>query len=201
SFLFPGVGYGGSCFPKDVKALTRTLEDYGVDAGILQAVDALNEEQKLLLLRRVDDLLGRDLAGVTVAVWGLAFKPETDDLREAPSLAVVNGLIERGATVRVHDPVALGAARGVFGDSVEYVDGNYDALPDASALLILTDWKQYRSPAFPRMREAMKRALVLDGRNLYDPVRMGQLGFEYVSVGRGGKAAFQGEMQLLQHPA
>lgn len=184
SFLFPGVGYGGSCFPKDVKALTRTLEDSGVDAGILQAVDALNDEQKLLLLRHVDDLLGPDLTGTTVAVWGLAFKPETDDMREAPSLVVVNGLVERGATVRVHDPVALEAARGVFGDSVEYVDGNYDALPDASALLILTDWKQYRSPAFPRMREAMKRALVLDGRNLYDPQRMSQLGFEYVSIGR-----------------
>lgn len=184
SFLFPGCGYGGSCFPKDVTALIRTLDDVDVDSGILDAVEKVNFGQKRLLLRHLDERLGTDLGGVTIGVWGLAFKPETDDMREAPSITVVNGLLERGATVRVHDPVATDIARGIFGDRVHYAEGNYDVLPDASALLILTDWKQYRSPAFARIRTAMKRPLILDGRNLYDPQRMGQLGFEYVSVGR-----------------
>ncbi|HEU5209091.1 MAG TPA: UDP-glucose/GDP-mannose dehydrogenase family protein [Longimicrobiales bacterium] len=184
SFLFPGCGYGGSCFPKDVTALIRTLDDMDVDSGILDAVEKVNFGQKRLLLRHLDERLGTDLGGVTIGVWGLAFKPETDDMREAPSITVVNGLLERGATVRVHDPVATDIARGIFGDRVEYAEGNYDVLPDASALLILTDWKQYRSPAFGRIRTAMKRPLILDGRNLYDPQRMGQLGFEYVSIGR-----------------
>jgi len=188
SFLFPGCGYGGSCFPKDVKALIRTLEDLEIDAGILKAVEDVNERQKRLLLDHLDDRLGRDLSGVTVAVWGLSFKPETDDMREAPSIEVVNGLVERGATVRAHDPVAMDAARAVFGDRITYVDVNYDALPGASALLILTDWKQYRSPAFNRMKALMQRPLVLDGRNLYEPVRMGEMGFEYVSVGRRATA-------------
>jgi len=188
SFLFPGCGYGGSCFPKDVKALIRTLEDLEIDAGILKAVEDVNERQKRLLLDHLDDRLGRDLSGVTVAVWGLSFKPETDDMREAPSIEVVNGLVERGAAVRAHDPVAMDAARAVFGDRIMYVDVNYDALPGASALLILTDWKQYRSPAFNRMKALLQRPLVLDGRNLYDPVRMGEMGFEYVSVGRRATA-------------
>ncbi|MGH7445889.1 MAG: UDP-glucose dehydrogenase family protein, partial [Longimicrobiales bacterium] len=144
AFLFPGCGYGGSCFPKDVSALIRTLDDLDLDAGILTAVEQVNFGQKRLLLRHVDQRLGTDLANVTVAVWGLAFKAETDDMREAPSLTVVNGLIERGASVRVHDPVALDIARQHFGDRVDYMDVNYDALPDASALVVLTDWKQYR---------------------------------------------------------
>ncbi len=188
SFLFPGCGYGGSCFPKDVSALIRTLDDFDVDAAILTAVEEVNFAQKRLLLRHLDQRLGTDLATTTVAVWGLAFKPETDDMREAPSLTVVEGLLERGATVKVHDPVALEVARDHFGDRVEYVETNYDALPDASALLILTDWKQYRSPAFERMLGVMKRPLILDGRNLYDPARMGRLGFEYVSIGRPAAA-------------
>jgi UDPglucose 6-dehydrogenase len=189
SFLFAGCGYGGSCFPKDVTALMRTLDDLGVDAGILEAVEKVNFAQKRLLLRHLDDRLGTDLAGSAVAVWGLAFKPETDDMREAPALTVVEGLLERGARVRVHDPVALEVARSIFGDRVEYVEGNYDALAGATALLILTDWKQYRSPAFARMAGLMQRPLILDGRNLYDPHRMAELGFEYVSVGRPSVAA------------
>ena len=189
SFLFAGCGYGGSCFPKDVTALMRTLDDLGVDAGILEAVEKVNFAQKRLLLRHLDDRLGTDLAGSTVAVWGLAFKPETDDMREAPALTVVEGLLERGGRVRVHDPVALDVARSLFGDRVEYVEGNYDALAGASALLILTDWKQYRSPAFARMAGLMQRPLILDGRNLYDPHRMAELGFEYVSIGRPSVAA------------
>src|SRR5690606_24142453 len=155
SYLFPGVGYGGSCFPKDEQALMRTLEEFDIDAGLLEAVESVNERQKRLLLDHLDERLGRDLSGVTVAVWGLAFKPETDDMREAPSLEVVRGLVERGATVRAHDPVAMEVARRVLGDGISYVDVNYDALPGASALLILTDWKQYRSPAFGRMKGLM----------------------------------------------
>jgi UDPglucose 6-dehydrogenase len=184
SFLFPGCGYGGSCFPKDVTALMRTLDERGVDASILEAVEKVNFGQKRLLLRHIDERLGTDLGGVTIGVWGLAFKPETDDMREAPAVTVVNGLIERGATVRVHDPVALDNARAYWGEMVEYAEVNYDVLPGASALLVVTDWKQYRSPDFAKMKALMARPLVLDGRNLYSPQRMAELGFEYVSVGR-----------------
>ena len=184
SFLFPGVGYGGSCFPKDVKALVRTMRDAGVDPSILQAVEDVNESQKSTLLGRLVDRLGDDLTGRTVAVWGLAFKPNTDDMREAPSLVTIDGLLERGARVVAHDPVAMDEARRHLGDRIEYVTTNYDALDDAEALVIHTEWHPYRSPDFPRMRLAMRRPLVLDGRNLYDPKDMAQLGFEYVSIGR-----------------
>jgi UDPglucose 6-dehydrogenase len=155
-----------------------------VDASILEAVEKVNFGQKRLLLRHIDERLGTDLGGVTIGVWGLAFKPETDDMREAPAVTVVNGLIERGATVRVHDPVALDNARAYWGEMVEYAEVNYDVLPGASALLVVTDWKQYRSPDFAKMKALMARPLVLDGRNLYSPQRMAELGFEYVSVGR-----------------
>src|SRR5690606_16603801 len=139
----------------------------------------------------LDDRLGRDLSRTTVAEWGLSFKPETDDIREAPPIEVVNRVVERGVSARAYDPDHKDAERAVFGDRITYVDVNYDALPGASALLILTDWKQYRSPAFNRMKALMQRPLVLDGRNLYDPVRMGEMGFEYVSVGRRVRAAAQ----------
>ena len=184
AFLYPGCGYGGSCFPKDVSALIRTLDHFGVDAGILEAVEKVNVGQKQLPLRQLEERLGENLAGKAVAVWGLAFKPETDDMREAPSLTVVEGLLERGAEVRVHDPIALDAARAHFGERVTYDDTNYDALDGASALVILTEWKQYRSPDFERMKGLLQRPLIVDGRNLYNPVRMAELGFEYVSVGR-----------------
>ncbi len=184
SFLFPGVGYGGSCFPKDVKALVRTMREYGVDASILQAVEDVNETQKTTLLSRLVDRLGEDLTGRTVAVWGLAFKPNTDDMREAPSLVTIEGLLERGARVVAHDPVATREARHHLGDRIEYVDTNYHALDGADALVIHTEWHPYRSPDFPRMRAAMKTPLILDGRNLYDPQDMAEHGFEYVSIGR-----------------
>jgi UDPglucose 6-dehydrogenase len=184
SFLFPGAGYGGSCFPKDVKALAKTMVDNGVDAGILEAVEAVNEAQKRSLLGRLVERLGDDLSGRTVAVWGLAFKPNTDDMREAPSLVTIAGLLECGARVVAHDPVALDEARRHLGDSIEYAGGNYDALPGAHALVIHTEWHPYRRPDFDRMREAMARPLVIDGRNLYDPAGMAERGFEYVSVGR-----------------
>ena len=184
SFLFPGAGYGGSCFPKDVKALVRTMKDYHVDASILQSVEDVNESQKRTLLARLVDRLGEDLGGITVAVWGLAFKPNTDDMREAPSLVTIEGLLDRGARVVVHDPVAMEEARHHFGERVEYAVTNYDALEGASALIIHTEWQPYRSPDFPRMANLMRHPLILDGRNVYSPSSMARLGFEYVSIGR-----------------
>jgi len=183
AFLFAGCGYGGSCFPKDVQALIRTLVDHQVDASILQAVEHINAGQKKLLLERVDARLG-SLAGKRIGVWGLSFKPETDDMREAPSLVVIEGLLERGAQVRVHDPVAMTAAKHHFGDRVEYAPSNYAALEGAEALVILTEWKPYRRPDFERVRALLAAPLIFDGRNLFDPQRLKDLGFEYYSVGR-----------------
>jgi UDPglucose 6-dehydrogenase len=184
SFLFPGAGYGGSCFPKDVQALARTMTEFDVDASILQAVEGVNETQKTMLVRRVVARLGEDLSACTVAIWGLAFKPNTDDMREAPSLVTIEALLERGARVVVHDPVAMGEARHMLGDRVEFAATNYDTLDGADALVIHTEWHPYRSPDFERMRESMARALIVDGRNLYDPDDMVGHGFEYVSIGR-----------------
>jgi len=184
SFLFPGVGYGGSCFPKDVKALAKTMGDFGVDASILESVEAVNESQKTELLRRVARVVGDDLSGKTIAVWGLSFKPNTDDMREAPSLVTIEGLLAMGARVVAHDPVAMTEARRHFGDRIEYAGTNYEALPGAEALLIHTEWHPYRSPDFRRMAESMARPLILDGRNLYDLDDMAEHGFQYVSIGR-----------------
>jgi UDPglucose 6-dehydrogenase len=184
SFLFAGCGYGGSCFPKDVRALIRTMDAFGVDAGILVAADALNDRQKTLLPDMVRRRFGPSLEGRRFAVWGLSFKPETDDMREAPSVVVIEALLAMGAEVNVHDPEAMQAARRILGDGVGYHDHNYDALADADALLILTEWKQYRSPSFERMRSLMRGNIILDGRNLYDPRRVAEHGFEYLSVGR-----------------
>jgi UDPglucose 6-dehydrogenase len=184
SFLFPGVGYGGSCFPKDVKALVRTLSAAGIDAGILEAVERVNDEQKRLLAEAVVAQFGEDLSGRTFAVWGLSFKPGTDDMREAPSLVVIEALLERGARVQAHDPVAMDAARRVLGDRVLFTQTNYDAVNGADALLVLTEWPQYRRPDFNRLRNLLARPLVFDGRNLFDAQRMAEQGFEYWSVGR-----------------
>lgn len=188
SFLFAGCGYGGSCFPKDVQAIIRTLTDNRIDAGILEAVERVNEAQKHYLLDRTIEIFGEDLSGRTFAVWGLSFKPETDDMREAPSLVVVNGLIERGATVHVHDPEAMEVARHHFGDRVTYFEDNFDAIHGADGLLILTEWRPYRRPAFERIRDALKRPLILDGRNLFEPEKMRELGIEYISIGRPSAA-------------
>jgi UDPglucose 6-dehydrogenase len=184
AFLFPGCGYGGSCFPKDVQALVRTLNSFDIDAGILEATERVNEQQKEGMLNRVLQAFGDDLSGRTFAVWGLSFKPETDDMRDAPSLVLVNGLTAAGAKVRVHDPEAMAVARTHFGDSVEYCENNYDALPDADALIILTEWKPYRRPDFERVRSMLARPVIIDGRNLFSPEKMRELGFEYASIGR-----------------
>ncbi|MEN8373819.1 MAG: UDP-glucose/GDP-mannose dehydrogenase family protein [Gemmatimonadota bacterium] len=184
-FLFPGVGYGGSCFPKDVKALAASLRKNGVDSAILDSVEQVNEGQKRLLLDIVDELFPEGLAGCSAAVWGLSFKPGTDDVREAPSLVLIEGLLARGGEVRVHDFQALEEVRRLLGDRVTYWEHNYDALDGADLLAVVTEWQPYRRPDFERMRTAMRRPLVLDGRNLYEPDRIRAHGFEYRGVGRG----------------
>ncbi|MGW8265962.1 MAG: UDP-glucose dehydrogenase family protein [Longimicrobiales bacterium] len=184
SFLFPGVGYGGSCFPKDVKALVRTMRELRADASILEAVEAVNERQKRVLVDRIVRRFGEDLSGRIFAVWGLAFKPNTDDMREAPSLITIAALLERGAKVAAHDPVAMEEARRHFGDRITYGETNYATLEGADALLIHTEWLPYRRPDFPRMRGLMNTPLILDGRNIYRPERMAEYGFEYHSIGR-----------------
>ncbi|MQA90568.1 MAG: nucleotide sugar dehydrogenase [Gemmatimonas sp.] len=189
SFLFAGIGYGGSCFPKDVKALISTLREADVDAGILEGVERINEAQKRRLLVCVEERYGRDLSGRSFAVWGLSFKPETDDMREAPSLAIVRGLTERGARVVAHDPEAGHEATSHFADligngSFQLCGRNYDCLDQADALLVLTEWQPYRRPDFDRVRGLLKEPVIFDGRNLWEPEKMREHGFEYFSVGR-----------------
>jgi len=186
TFLFPGIGYGGSCFPKDVEALSRTMESLGVDDCILKAVNRVNDRQKSLALEHLKAHFGEDMTGICVAIWGLAFKPGTDDMREAPSLVTVAGLLALGARVVAHDSVALDEARRVFGNRPGLVlEGDqYRALEGADALVIHTEWLSYRRPDYGRMRTAMARPLIFDGRNLYDPEAMLERGFEYTCIGR-----------------
>jgi UDPglucose 6-dehydrogenase len=183
-FLFPGVGYGGSCFPKDVKAVIRTAHEHGMEFPLLVAVEDVNEAQKRRLVEKVTHEFGNNLAGKRFAVWGLAFKPRTDDMREAPSVTVVEGLLERGAEVAVHDPEALGEARKVLGDRVTYHRVNYEALQDADALLIVTEWSEFRRPDYPRMKRLLRRPIIFDGRNVYEPEVMREHGFTYFPIGR-----------------
>jgi len=189
SFLFPGPGYGGSCFPKDVKALVRTAGDAGSRLGVLEAVEEANERQKHRLFEKLHCALGDALAGAHVAGWGLAFKPQTDDMREAPALTLIDDVLRAGATVTAHDPAALEEARRRVGDRIRYAETNYDALVGADALVVVTDWNEYRHPDFNRMKATLRRAVVVDGRNLYDPAKMATLGFSYFSFGRGGARA------------
>ncbi len=184
AFLFPGVGYGGSCFPKDVKALIKVAENHSLDARILRAVDDVNSRQKQWLFDKASRFVGGDLAGVRLAVWGLSFKPRTDDMREAPSVVLINALLAAGASVATHDPVAMPVARRLFGERVDYFESAYDALEDASALLIVTEWQEFKQPDFARIKRLLKTPLVIDGRNLYDREEMDRLGFCYVAVGR-----------------
>jgi UDPglucose 6-dehydrogenase len=184
SFLFPGVGYGGSCFPKDVKALVRTMNELGVDASILEAVEDINEGQKRLMAGWVIDRFGEELVGRTFALWGLAFKPNTDDMREAPSLVTIRELVARGARLVAHDPAAMDEARRRLGGSIVFGKDQYEALHRADGLLIHTEWNPYRRPDFGKMRERMATPVIFDGRNLYAPEKMKAMGFEYYSVGR-----------------
>ena len=183
-FLFPGVGYGGSCFPKDVKAVIHTAHQHGMKFPLLNAVEDVNEAQKRLLVEKVAAHFGDHLGGRRLAVWGLAFKPRTDDMREAPSITIVEGLLARGAELAVHDPEALGEARKLFGERVTYHRVNYEALRDADALLIVTEWNEFRRPDFARMKRMLRRPIIFDGRNLYEPDVMREHGFTYVPIGR-----------------
>jgi UDPglucose 6-dehydrogenase len=183
AFLFPGPGYGGSCFPKDVRALLCTAEELGVPMHVVGAVHRANEHQKHVMFDRLAAALG-ELRGARVAVWGLAFKPQTDDLRESPALTLVDALLAAGADIVAHDPVAMPQARERFGERVRFSATNYEALDGADALAIVTDWNEYRHPDFRRMHASLARPVIVDGRNLYDPARMTALGFSYHSIGR-----------------
>jgi UDPglucose 6-dehydrogenase len=183
SFLFPGVGYGGSCFPKDVRALASLAAEYGVEPRILRTVDQTNDQQKHVLFRKLSAHFGGDLKGRTIAVWGLSFKPRTDDIREAPSLVLIHSLLEAGAKVRVHDPVALENVRKEIGDTVEYCIHHYDACEGADAIAIVTEWNEFRNPDFDYIKLKMKAPVIFDGRNLYDRRKMAARGFTYSGVG------------------
>jgi UDPglucose 6-dehydrogenase len=184
SFLFPGVGYGGSCFPKDVKALATTAEEFGYRMKILEAVDELNTRQKSVLVPKIRKHFDGKLKGKTIAVWGLAFKPRTDDMREAPSIAIINELLSEGVDLQVHDPVAIKEARKVLGRKVKYCEKPYDALENADALVLVTEWAEFRNPDFERMKRQMRGNAIFDGRNIYTPKTMKDMGFEYYGIGQ-----------------
>jgi len=187
-FLFPGPGYGGSCFPKDVRALIRTAQEHDVPLDVMNAVHDVNTRQKRVLFAKLLAALGEDLAGSTVAVWGLAFKAQTDDMRESPAIELINSLLENGAKVRAHDPQANETARLIFEDRIDYADHAYEVLDGADALVIVTEWMAFRNPDFGRIKSMLKKPVIIDGRNLYDPDRMKNMGFRYFSIGRSNPA-------------
>ena len=182
-FLYPGCGYGGSCFPKDVKALARTAREYGYTMGVIEAVEAVNERQKEIEVKKLQDKLGT-LRGKTIALWGLAFKPETDDMREAPALVVIEKLLEAGASVKVYDPVAMDECRRRIGDRVVYCKDMYDVVIDADALAVLTEWKEFRIPSWSVIKRVMKQSVLVDGRNIYSKDEVIAEGFEYAAIGK-----------------
>ncbi|MBI4526903.1 MAG: UDP-glucose/GDP-mannose dehydrogenase family protein [Deltaproteobacteria bacterium] len=182
-FIFAGVGYGGSCFPKDVRAMIA-MGIPGLELPLLRAVESVNERQKLVLVEKVKNHFGRDLSGRAFAVWGLSFKPRTDDMRDAPSIPVIEALLAAGARVQVHDPEAENEARKIFGERVIYHQRNYDALKGADALLVITEWNEFRRPNFQTIKKMLKTPVIFDGRNIYDPVDLRKLGFTYYSIGR-----------------
>ena len=183
SFLFPGVGYGGSCFPKDTQALLRSAHDKGYDFKILRAVEEVNDRQKERMVDKIEAHFP-DLPGRTIAIWGLAFKPRTDDMREAPAIPIIERLLARGVTVKAYDPAAGPVARGLFGDRIALCEKSYDALKGADALAVVTEWNEFREPDFAKMQSLMKAPVVFDGRNIYSPEHMRALGFTYFSIGR-----------------
>ncbi len=183
-FLYPGCGYGGSCFPKDVKALIKTAQKQGYDMRVLQAVEEVNENQKHVVFNKLVNIYGDDLRGKTIAIWGLAFKPETDDMREATSLVVIDCLLKAGAKVKVYDPVAMAECRRRIGFAVDYASDMYDAVDGADALLMLTEWRQFRMPNWANIVAKMNKAIVIDGRNIYDPAELAEAGIKYSCIGR-----------------
>jgi UDPglucose 6-dehydrogenase len=195
-FLFAGIGYGGSCFPKDVDALTRTGLEHGVQLKVLESVQEANRTQRLHFANKIlNHYRMNSLAGKLFALWGLSFKPRTDDIRQAPSIDVIRFLLENGARIRAFDPVAMENAGRILGDSIEYAPGNYECLEGADALIIVTEWNEFRHPDFDKIRQLLKEPVIFDGRNLYTPEKMAEHGFTYYSIGREarvGNASVQG---------
>lgn len=183
-FLFPGLGYGGSCFPKDVKALIKTGAEYGVDMSIIKCADETNKKQRKLFIDKITDKFGKNLKGKIFAIWGLAFKPKTNDMREAPAITIINALLEMGAKVKACDPKAIETAKFIFGDKIQYYSKSYDTLENADALLLLTEWNEFRRPDFERIKTLMKTPIIFDGRNQYDFDRMREKGFKYYCIGK-----------------
>ncbi|MFT7526105.1 MAG: UDPglucose 6-dehydrogenase [Arenicella sp.] len=189
-FIYPGVGYGGSCFPKDVQALHKTAGQNGYNARILAAVEEVNQDQKSVILNKIVARFGDDLTGLTFAIWGLAFKPNTDDMREAPSLVIIDGLLSRGAKVKAYDPVANHEAAEIYANqAVSTVDDLYNATDGADALVLVTEWKAFRSPDFDKLKQQLNTPLIFDGRNIYDPTQLRALGFDYYGIGRSNMPA------------
>ena len=183
-FIYPGTGYGGSCFPKDVQALVRTADENGYSLDILKAVESVNYRQKTVLYSKIHKHFNGDLKGKKFAMWGLAFKPKTDDMREAPSLVVIDKLLEAGATVVAYDPVAMEEAKRILGDKIEMAKDEYEACIDADAMILVTEWSEFRSPNFRVLQKLLKNKIVFDGRNIYDPAEMAEQGFSYYAIGR-----------------
>ncbi len=183
AFLFPGVGYGGSCFPKDVRALSSVAASKGVDACMLKSVDEVNQAQKRVLFQKIDKHFSGELKGRKFAIWGLAFKPRTDDIREAPALVLIDQLLAAGATINVHDPVAMENVRKLYSDKLTYCEDQYEALQDCDALAINTEWNEFRTPDFEQIKTKLKQPVIFDGRNLFDPAKMQALGFQYEGIG------------------
>ncbi|MBI4620752.1 MAG: UDP-glucose/GDP-mannose dehydrogenase family protein [Desulfobacterales bacterium] len=184
SFLFPGVGYGGSCFPKDVRAIIRTAEENNYDLSILKAVDSVNIHQREMLAQKILNHFGGNLKGRVIGVWGLSFKPNTDDVRDAPSIAIINRLLEVGARIKAYDPAAMFEAKKELGDRIEYSKKSYDALEGADALVLITEWNEFREPDFERILKLMNTPIVFDGRNIFNPRKLQDMGFTYYGVGR-----------------
>jgi len=182
-FIYPGIGYGGSCFPKDVKALVRTGRENGYQLRILQSVEDVNEDQKHVLVSKIKKHFGDDLAGKHFAMWGLSFKPETDDMREAPALVICGQLIEAGATVSAYDPVAMEEARHMIGDTITFAADAYSALENADALLLVTEWREFRVPDWSRVKQSLKQPVIIDGRNIYSGDDLRAMGFTYSGIG------------------
>ena len=182
-FIYPGTGYGGSCFPKDVKALIKTSDNYGYSMEVLKAVENVNERQKSILFGKATKYFDGDLSGKTFAMWGLSFKPQTDDMREAPSLVVIKKLLDAGAKVKAYDPVAMEEAERILGDKVEFHNDMYEALIDADGLFIMTEWPEFKFPTFKVVKKLLKKPVIFDGRNIYDVVEMKEYGFDYTGIG------------------
>jgi len=182
-FIYPGIGYGGSCFPKDVKALIHTADDYKYTLRVLKAVEEVNDDQKVVMFHKIMKYFNGDIKGKTIGIWGLSFKPQTDDMREAPSVVLIKKILEAGAKVKAYDPVAMHEAKRIFGNSIEYAEDQYDAIIDADALLLVTEWPEFKFPNFNILRKLLKEPVIFDGRNIYDLQEIKRKGFSYFCIG------------------